>query len=362
MLLDAIGGLLRPRLPESANYRWLASAVLPTITANRMSHAEQPATKQADGHHCATHGDTAGGSTPLSEQLSQSARMVAQREQLSTAFGQAQIAAGPVIQAKWKNLNDTVVVWDRPLGGLRWYFDTETELMSFEVVTQPEDEDLIAHINRLRDEEHSYHDWLDIWAQLGWIEQGGENDLSFFNEEAGQVEWWQEPDFPLRWEWWDEKALYRAELEPRPLPGYRQQWPNSCGIEGMRMVVEGLTGVPVDRADLIDYLTERISVLSEIKRSGIPFHNLPMVFDEYFGMRVAKEIAKDTEALARFLTGRQTVMLEVAEHVIVVDSVTGEPGQRVFAIRDPAHGDIEQVGQDDARLHGTGRILVIPRG
>jgi len=318
-----------------------------------MPHAEQPAPKQHEDRRPATREGGEGGL--LSAQLGQSARMVAQRQQLDAVFG----SQAPVVQAKWKPFDDDVMVWDRPLGGLRWFFNTETQLMWFEVVTSTDDGDLQRLINRLKQEDHTYAQWIQIWAELGWIQPGGENDLRFFNEETGKVEWWQEPDFPFDWEWWEDKALYRAELEPRPLPTYRQQGKESCSIEAMRMVVEGLTGVPVDRDDLLDYLDNRVMTIEQIRKSGLLFDNLPKVFDEYFRMGVAKQKAGDPEALAALLSGGCAVLLEVSAHVIVVDSVSGTKGNRVFSIRDPAYGDIENVAQDDKRLKGTGRVLVV---
>lgn len=318
-----------------------------------MPHAEQPAPKQREERSPATREGGEGGL--LSERLGQSARMVAQRRQLAAAFG-TQV---PVMQAKWKQFDDIVMVWDRPLGGLRWFFNTETQLMWFEVVTATDDEDLQGLINQLGREDHTYAEWIGIWAQLGWIQPGGENDMRFFNEETGRIEWWQEPDFPYDWEWWEDKALYRTELEPRPLPTYRQQWKESCSIEAMRMVVEGLTGVPVDRKDLLAYLDERVMTIEQIRKSGLLFHNLPKVFDEYFGLPFEETAAEGAEELAGLLTGGRALLLEVKAHVIVVDAVSGTVGHRRFAIRDPAHGDIEDVAQDDPRLKGTGRVLVV---
>lgn len=321
-----------------------------------MQKAEQPAAKQQDERSPATR-ETGEGQV-LSEHFGLSARMVAQRQRLAAAFGEQ----APVVQAKWKPLDDVVMVWDRPLGGLRWYFNTEDQLMWFEVVTPTDDEELQEALSRLKKEDHTHAEWIEIWKGLGWVQPGGENDLSFFNKETGRVEWWQEPDVPFDMEWWETKALYRAEREPRPLPAYRQLWKESCSIEALRMVAEGLTGVPVDRDDLLGYLDERVMVISEIKKGGIPFHTLPKVLDEYFRLPFANRTAKGPEELAKLLTGGCAVMLEVKEHVIVVDAVSGTEGNRSFSIRDPAHGDIENVGQDDPRLKGTGRVLVVHGG
>jgi hypothetical protein len=318
-----------------------------------MPHAEQPAPKQREERSPATREGGEGGL--LSERLGQSARMVAQRRQLAAAFG----SQAPVVQAKWKPFNKVVMVWDRPLGGLRWFYNTEDGLMWFKVVTSTNDDDLNAALRELSELDLPHEEWLNIWDERGWIEPGGENDLSYINDESGKKEWWPDPEVPYAPEWWDTKAQYRAEREPRPLPTYRQQWTQSCSIEAMRMVAEGLTGVPVDRDDLLDYLEQRVMTIEQIKKGGLLFDNLPKVFDEYFRMGFAARAAKDPEALAGLLTGGCALLLEVKAHVIVVDAVSGTVGHRRFAIRDPAHGDIEDVAQDDPRLKGTGRVLVV---
>jgi len=83
-----------------------------------------------------------------------------------------------VLQAKWKDLfeTDELMVWDRPIGGLRWYFDKTTELMSFEIATPIDDPDLLAALGPLAGRQHTYQQWMSIWDDLGWTDASGDDE------------------------------------------------------------------------------------------------------------------------------------------------------------------------------------------
>ena len=259
----------------------------------------------------------------------------------------------PTIQCKWKDYNDTVKVWDRLLGGARWWYDTETDEMSFEAVDLSQmSEDLMA----LRDVSQPYEAWLALWQKNNWITP--ETDLSYLDAEDGQIKQWTNPDYPYNWEWWEDKALYKAELAPRHLTHYHQRGLESCGIDAIRMVFEGRTGIPLDRDELMDYIDNRIMAANIVAKSGLAFHNLPKAFNEN-GLSASAQEGVGLDALEAILKKGATVLREGKAHVVVIDGVIYKDDKRYFLIRDPAKYGGETVPDTDPRLLGTGRVVIV---
>jgi diketogulonate reductase-like aldo/keto reductase len=72
-----------------------------------------------------------------------------------------------VAQLKWEYVDDNLMQWDEPRGGLQWYYSTDSGMMSFSIV-----DDSPGDIPRLREYEgkpRPYAEWMEFWEQNNWL-------------------------------------------------------------------------------------------------------------------------------------------------------------------------------------------------
>lgn len=88
--------------------------------------------------------------------------------QSSSRVHQLQKLTKPVVQRTWEYVDDTVMQWTKPSGGLEWYYSTESRMMSFKIIDNTPD--YIPKLAKYEGKPRPYQEWRELWAQNNWMQ------------------------------------------------------------------------------------------------------------------------------------------------------------------------------------------------
>jgi hypothetical protein len=88
--------------------------------------------------------------------------------QSSSRVHQLQKLIKPVVQRTWEYVDDTVMQWTKPSGGLEWYYSTESRMMSFKITDNTPD--YIPKLAKYEGKPRPYQEWRELWVQNNWMQ------------------------------------------------------------------------------------------------------------------------------------------------------------------------------------------------
>lgn len=78
------------------------------------------------------------------------------------------VSASAPLQMKWEWEDDTLMGWDDFSDGIKWYYSSESQLLSFMIINKRPT--YMEHLAAYEGKPRPYEEWVELWRHFGWTD------------------------------------------------------------------------------------------------------------------------------------------------------------------------------------------------